>query len=154
MESYMWILWAVIAVVALIVEASTAALVSIWFVVGGILALATSFIPNFPFWAEIIIFVAGSLITFALFRPFLSTLMKKRVIKTNSDSLLGKKGVVLSEITDLTIGSVKVGGLVWSAIPADPSKTIQKDSIVVIKAIEGNKLLVEENHEEMKGENV
>jgi membrane protein implicated in regulation of membrane protease activity len=45
-EQYMWIIWLVLFVAMLIIEAIGPALVSIWFALGAVIALILSFIPE------------------------------------------------------------------------------------------------------------
>ena len=66
MEEWMWLVWLIFAVAALSIEASTEAIVSIWFCVGALISFAISFIPGVPYWGEIIISVGVSLISFFL----------------------------------------------------------------------------------------
>ena len=54
----MWLVWLSMFVLSLILEASTEALVSIWFAAGALVSLGCSFIPGLPYWGEIIVFFA------------------------------------------------------------------------------------------------
>ena len=56
---------------------------------------------------------------------------------------IGQEAVVTEEINNLLgKGQAKIRGVIWTARSADES-VIPKDSIVIIKAIEGVKLIVE-----------
>lgn len=64
--------------------------------------------------------------------------------KTNVDSLIGEKGVVLEAIDNIHgLGAVSLNGKVWTARTTDNAVTIEKDEIVTVNAIEGVKLIVE-----------
>ena len=80
-ETYMWIVWLAAVVIAVIVEAVTNDLVSVWFAAGALIALVVSFIPNVPWWVEVIIFVVISASAFILLRPFLKKFMKHDLVK-------------------------------------------------------------------------
>ncbi len=142
MEQYMWIVWLALFIVMIIVEASGPALVSIWFAVGALVAMIVSFIPKVPWWVEVIVFVAISLIFFFALRPVVKKRMKREEVKSNIDSLVGKRGYVQSEISSLTPGECKINDVVWTAVPVDNDEVIEKDSVVQVIAINGNKLIV------------
>ena len=69
-------------------------------------------------------------------------------LKTNAEGLIGKCGIVLEDINNLhAVGLVQVDGMEWSARATDEC-TIEKGQEVVIRAISGVKLIVEEKKTE------
>lgn len=142
----MLIVWAVIFTLALMAELLTEALVSVWFCVGAIVALAITFIPGMPYWGEIIVFVGVSLITFLVLRPILQKKLVHLHSKTNVDTMIGKKGIVVKRITSLEKGEVKINDIIWNAIKRDEDDTIEVDSMVEVISIQGNKLLVKKSN--------
>ena len=147
MEQYMWIVWLSLFVIMVIVEASGPALVSVWFAIGALMALIFSFIPNIPIWAEVVIFVGVSLITFVAIRPIFKKRFKQNEVKSNIDSYVGKRGYALSDITFLEPGECKINDIIWRAIPFDEKDVISKDNVVEVIAIKGNKLIVKKVEE-------
>ena len=141
MEQYMWIVWLVLLVLMIIIEAAGPALVSVWFAVGALVSMIVSFIPKVPWWVEVIVFFAVSLISFFAIRPILRKRMKRDVIQSNVDSLVGKSGKVTEDILPLDGGEVKINDVIWRANSLD-DKLIEKDSIVEVVSINGNKLIV------------
>ena len=141
-ENYMWIIWLVLFVAMLIVEASGPALVSIWFSLGALFALIVSFIPNVEWWIEVIVFVVISLATLLALRPVLKKYIKRNRFNTNIDSFTGKRGYVIEDITYVRPGAVKIGDVSWTAIPANKDDTIVENEIIEVVAISGNKLIV------------
>ncbi|HHX36799.1 MAG TPA: NfeD family protein, partial [Clostridiaceae bacterium] len=83
----MWIIWLIIALAMLIVEVLTTALVTIWFVAGGVVALiATLF--GAPLWLQIILFLLISAICLAVgWKHRNSLLMQRHKTPTNADRL-------------------------------------------------------------------
>lgn len=70
--------------------------------------------------------------------------MNKNVSKTNVDSLPGEKAVVIKTIDNLRgTGQAVVNGLEWSAKSKDET-IIDEGKVVRIVAVEGVKLIVEE----------
>lgn len=141
-ETWMWVIWLSILVVTLIVEAASAALLSVWFSAGAAIALILSLIPEIPYWVEVIVFLGVSLLTFLAIRPFLKKLMSKRISKSNVDTIIGKTGVIVKEAGHLNPGEVKVGNMIWTALPVSTDQTFEVGDIVLVSAIEGNKLLI------------
>lgn len=133
--------WAAMIVISLIVEAATAQLVAIWFLIPAIAALLLA-VFGVDFWIQILVFVVASLLLILFARPILTKLLfKKPVEATNSDRLIGKIGTVTAGIDNLKeCGEVKVGGEVWTARSADLSP-IPEGSFVIIECIEGVKLI-------------
>ena len=63
--------------------------------------------------------------------------------KTNAESLIGQKALVKEEINTLqATGRVEVNGMEWSA-KTEGSDIIEADTTVMIKGIQGVKLIVE-----------
>ena len=141
-ENYMWIIWLVLFVAMLIVEASGPALVSIWFSFGAIVALILSFIPGVEWWIEVIVFVVISVATLLALRPVLRKYIKRNKYNTNIDSFNGKRGYVIEDMTYLRPGAVKIGDVSWTAIPANKDETIVENEIIEVVAVNGNKLIV------------
>ena len=69
--------------------------------------------------------------------------LRKGTVHTNADSLIGKEAVVTERIDNLrSTGAVQVNGQVWTARSVNPEHEIEKDEVVMIRAIEGVKLIV------------
>lgn len=139
---YMPYIWIGIAIVMGIIEASTAQLVSVWFVLGG-LAAAVSCIFTDNIYIQIAVFLVVSFASLLATRPFVKKITKFGKTKTNLDSTVGKTAVVTSNIDNrASQGAVSVGGKIWTARSLDGA-CIPKDSNVKVVSIEGVKLIVE-----------
>ena len=147
MEQYLWIIWLVIFVSMLIVEAIGPNLVSIWFALGALVALIVSFIPGVAWWIELIVFVVVAATTLLALRPLFKGLLKKNIFKSNVDSIEGKRGFVVEDITYLIPGAVKLGDVKWSAVPLNKEDNFLKGEVVEVVAINGNKLIVKKVEE-------
>ena len=141
-EQYMWIIWLVLFVTMLIIEAIGPALVSIWFALGAVIALILSFIPEVAWWIEVIVFVVISIATLLALRPILKRYIKRNNYNTNIDSFTGKRGYVIEDITYLRPGAVKIGDVSWTAIPVNKDEKIVENEIIEVVAVNGNKLIV------------
>lgn len=138
----MLIMWIALAVVFAIIEAVTAQIVTLWFAVGSVGAIIAN-VLGASSTIQLIVFVVLSLLTLAIARPYFKKIIKTKIQPTNSDMSIGQEAVVTEEVNNLLgKGQAKIRGVVWTARSADNS-IIPKDSIVIVKAIEGVKLIVE-----------
>ena len=73
--------------------------------------------------------------------------------RTNADSLIGKEAVVTERIDNLqSTGAAQVNGQIWTARSVNPAHVIEKDEIVMIRAIEGVKLIVGKRIDNIEGQ--
>lgn len=134
----MFYFWLSLIIFLGFLEAITVNLVSIWFIISGILALTLSFITD-NFLVQFGTFVLGGIILLLTTRKTLERKLVKKE-KTNFDRIIGMKGVVTEDIEELKVGEVKVDGKHWSAIS---EQSLQKGEKVKILKINGVKLEVE-----------
>ena len=138
----MFYVWLAITVVLAIIEMSTVNLVSIWFVISGILAMITSlFTSNIVI--QLAIFVLGGTLLLILTKDAIKKILPVKT-KTNIDRIIGMKGIVTEKITKKTPGEVKVDGKRWTAIS---DETINTDETVEILEINSTKLKVKRMEE-------
>ena len=134
-----WVLWLIIVILLVLMEAATVNLVSIWFIFSGIVSLFVSlFVDSFP--VQFAIFVGLGVLLMILTKPMLDKMVKEKQEKTNLERIVGMEGVVTIPIKKNTVGEVKVDGKLWSAIS---SKSIKEGEIVKVDHIESVKLVVE-----------
>lgn len=135
------ICWLVALVVLAVLEAATVTLVSLWFALGALAALITSFfVPNI--WVQFAVFLVVSLVTLLVIRPLTRRYVTPAQVATNADRAVGSEGVVTQAIDNRNAqGQVKVGGSVWTA-RSDPEELIPKDTTIRVLRIEGVKLIV------------
>ena len=132
--------WLMAFLVLTFIELITVNLVSIWFAIGSIAALISSYFTD-NIYIQIIVFIVVSSVSLFLTRKIVTKLKGKDFEKTNLDRVIGKIGIVTEEITKLEPGEVKVDGKKWSAIS---TKKISTGSKVEILSIDGVKLKVKE----------
>lgn len=138
----MMYIWIALIICFSVMEAMTAQLVSIWFVVGSAASLAGYFLGANEV-LQLVIFVIVSLIALAATRPIVKKYLKTKIQPTNADSAIGLEAVVTERIDNIrSQGAVKLKGLEWTARSLNGDE-IDKDEIVTVKAIEGVKLIVE-----------
>ena len=134
--------WAAVFVFALILEISTAALVSVWFCVGALAALCFTFIPGVPVYVEIIVFFVVSIALLIGLIPLKRKIEKKNNLQTNVDKFVEQSTYLLKGVNDKECGLVKVDGVTWEVITLD-GKEIAEGTKVKMVGILGNKIIVE-----------
>ncbi len=138
----MWQIWLIIAGVCLVIEIMTVGFLIFWFAIGALLAMLVSlFTDNLMIQTSVFVISSGILI-FAT-KPFVKKFVNnKNAIQTNVYSTIGKIGIVTKEIDSIhSLGQVKVGGEVWSAVGID-DMNIPQGTEVEIKEIKGVKAIV------------
>lgn len=144
MEPYvMSIIWAVVFIGAIVIEAASVEMVAIWFMPGALAAFVLSFFGVYE-WVQCVVFVAITAVLLIVAMPIFRKYVKKRVgqAKTDIDLLIGRYATVEEEIdSSLDSGSVKINGQLWSARMTDPAVVAKIGEHVVIEAVEGSRLV-------------
>lgn len=136
------IFWLVLFVVLLVIEIFTMGLTTVWFAGGSILAFILAYV-GFGLPVQIIVFLLSSIILLVLTRPLAVKFFNKERQKTNAESLIGQKAVVLEKIDTLHgTGRAEVNGMEWAAKTDESSEIIEVGEVVVIEGIQGVKLIV------------
>lgn len=135
------ICWLVALVVLAVLEAATVTLVSLWFALGALAALITSFFVS-NIWIQFAVFLVVSLVTLLVIRPLTRRYVTPAQVATNADRAVGAEGVVTQAIDNRSAqGQVTVGGSVWTA-RSDPEALIPEGTVIRVLRIEGVKLIV------------
>lgn len=138
----MWQIWLITAGVCLIIEIMTVGFLIFWFAIGALLAMVVSFFTNNVIMQTSVFVISSTILIFAT-KPFVKKFANnKNAIQTNVYSTVGKIGIVTKDIDSLqSLGQVKVGGEIWSAIGLD-DMNIPQGTEVEIKEIKGVKAIV------------
>ncbi len=136
------LLWIIIAVIFSIIEIFTFNMVTIWFVIGSVIALVASLLGGSTL-VQIWVFTITSILCLFITKPIVSKKIAVQKTSTNADRIIGMTGVVTEDIkNNIFAGKVKVNGQEWSAVCFDNSEK-HKGDIVTVKDIKGVKLIVE-----------
>jgi len=137
------VIWGIIIVASVIVEAATEELISVWFAISAIISLILSLF-NVSVVVQIVIFVGLSAALFILFRKLIKKISKNQDIPTNLDRAIDQIGIALTDFKAGEKGEVRVNYRIWSAISEED---ICRDEKVIIIKIDGNKLVVKKTEE-------
>ena len=134
-------MWLVLLILFLVAEGATAAITTVWFAAGALVAMLAALIGG-PLGLQIFLFVAVSIGLLLALRPLLKKYITPKKIRTNVDSVIGSQGVVLETIDNLAgTGRVKLGGLEWSARSVS-GEVIPEGTVITVKRVEGVKVFV------------
>lgn len=137
------IIWLVIFVVFLGIEIATLGLTTIWFAGGALLAMLVAAI-GLPVYVQIPVFLIVSVVLLLFTRPIAMKYFNKERIRTNAESLVGETAVVTETINNIKgMGKAVINGQEWTARSSVDAVEVQKETKVIIMAIEGVKLIVQ-----------
>ncbi len=134
-------IWLGIAVVAALVEALSSGLITLWFVVGALVAFVANLLGA-GMLVQIVIFLVVSVACLVLLRPVFLKYRKRGA--QEEPTLVGQQVVVCEDIdNDRMAGRVRTGeSMTWAARSADGCPIPAGESVVVV-AQESVKLVVE-----------
>ena len=136
------IIWLVLMVIFLIVEAACPVhLVSVWFVIGALVAVLVSLLGG-PVWLQVVLFFVVSGVLLALLWPLVRKVLNPKLSRTNVDSVIGSTGLVTVAIDNVAAtGQVKLGAMFWTARSTSGSP-IPENTLIQVDRIEGVKVFV------------
>lgn len=136
-----WMLWVVAGVICIIIEIFTP---GFFFMSLGVSAIITGLLALFiePVYWHFIIFILVSFLLFLNLKKLGKKLISDKSKPTNVSALIGKIGKVTKKIPIDGKGYVKIGGEEWPAMEIN-NREVEVDSKVIVKNIDGNKVIVE-----------
>ncbi len=133
--------WLIIFAILLGIEALTAGLTTIWFA-GGALVAALLAAIHAPLWLQVLFFIAVSVLLLIFTRPIAVKYFNRNRTRTNVESCIGQQAIVIADIENIKgYGQVRLGSMDWSAKSLD-GEDIRTGTVVVVKEVEGVKLVV------------
>ena len=140
----MWVyIWLAVTAAALIIEFITSEMVSVWFVGGGLVAMLLAGI-GLGWYFHVPAFIVVSFALMLCFRRLVMQKLNKTTERTNAETVIGKEFELLTGIKFNEAGSIKINGVVWTAIAEDEHTEIPAGTTVTVEKIEGNKYIVKE----------
>lgn len=137
---HLWTVWAVVAMLCLIMELSSGDFYVTCFGVGAAVALVAS-LAGVPLWAQVVVFAVFSVLSIFFLRPHLVALLERSASHrvSNADAIIGRVGEVSETITAGRYGRVKLDGDDWKAqsdctadLPVGTKvRIVGRDSIIV-----------------------
>jgi len=147
MESYLWIVWAILGAVLVIAEIFTTGFVLLWFGIGAFAAGLAGLLGVNSIIAQFLIFAIVSIALTAASRTiFVNYFSREKSggdLKSGAESLPGKIGTVVSSSRGaMHEGAVKVFGSTWTAYPAEGEEPLEAGDRVEVVRIQGASIYV------------
>lgn len=137
------VIWLIILVVLVVIEIFTLGLTTIWFAGGALVAIVVAALGG-PIWLQVLAAIIVSAVLLFFTRPVAVKYFNRDRERTNAESLVGRQAIVISEINNLQgIGQVTINGMEWTARTIADGQVIKPGEVVIIRGINGVKLLVE-----------
>ena len=140
----MWVIWLILLIISLVIEAATMGLTTVWCAVGCLVALIMD-LCHADVVAQIVVMAIVTVVSFIVciiwIKPVVDARRMGKIQPTNADRVIGHEGVVIVKIDPVAgKGQVKVDGQIWSA-KCDVS--VEEGAKVKVLALEGVKAVVE-----------
>lgn len=137
----MWYVWLILAGIFVIGEVITSGFLIFWLALGSLIAMVVSFVTD-NIIIQTTVFLISSVILILATKPLIKKFANTETVKTNVQSIIGKKGLVTKDISSInSTGQVKIDGELWSAIGMN-DMDISKGTEVKIEEIKGVKVIV------------
>ena len=135
------VFWLILLIILVAIEIAT---------MGGAFVAIIAAAFDAPLYVQITLFLSVSVVLLLFTRPIAMKYFNRDRIKTNAESLIGKQAIVTEEVDNLmAAGTVSVDGQEWTARNVMDGVKLPRGTIVIIRAISGVKLIVEERNEGM-----
>jgi membrane protein implicated in regulation of membrane protease activity len=143
--TWSWVFWLAIILIFIVVEVLSLSFVFLMLAVGSLGGLIAGLVGA-PWWVQIIVAGALSLVLLFFVRPPLLHVMKRGSdgAKSNIDALLGLQGTVISTFDDGR-GHVKLtNGDTWTSrlVAGSGKKSLNEGDKVIVTSIEGSTAVV------------
>lgn len=135
----MWQLWAVVAVLGLMLELTSGDFFIICFSIGACAAAIVS--PFAGLYVQLIVFGVVTALSIYQVRPFALRYLHRNEENrvSNADALIGRQGHVTETIQEKGFGRVAIDGDDWKAVSADETeipigtrvKVVNRESIII-----------------------
>ncbi len=133
-----WAAWLGIAVVLGLAELATLDFTLLMLAAGALAATGAAALFPGLLWLQIVVGLLTAAAMLGAIRPLLVRKIHHGVeMKTGSQHVIGRTGVVVKEIHPDSLGSIKLGGELWTARPFDDLTTIPPGTRVEVMQIDG-----------------
>lgn len=129
----LWQVWAVIAVLCLILEMTSGDCFIICFSFGALVAAVAAAV-GLGGYVQLIVFAVFTLVFLFWFRPLAKRYLHRGEDKrvSNADALLGRQGRVVETVPVGGYGRVQIDGDVWKAVTQGEGDIPQGETVIVI----------------------
>lgn len=130
----LWQMWAVVAVICLILELTAGDFFIICFAIGAVGAAIDAGLLGNGIYAQLFTFVVITLLSLFYVRPFAKRYLRKGEDKriSNADALLGRQGRVVEPVVAGGFGRVQIDGDIWKAVTQGDADIPEGATVTVV----------------------
>ena len=130
----LWQMWAVVAVICLILELTAGDFFIFCFAIGAVGAAIDAGLLGNGIYAQLFVFVVITVLSLFYVRPFAKRYLHKGEDKriSNADALLGRQGRVVETIVAGGYGRVQIDGDIWKAVTQGDADIPEGSNVTVI----------------------
>lgn len=130
----LWQMWAVVAIICLILELTAGDFFLICFAIGAVGAAVDAGLLGNGIYAQLFVFVVITLLCLFYVRPFAKRYLRKGEDKrvSNADALLGRQGRVVEAIEAGGFGRVQIDGDIWKAVTRGEADIPEGSNVTVV----------------------
>ena len=130
----LWQMWAVVAVICLILELTAGDFFIFCFAIGAVGAAIDAGLLGNGIYTQLFVFVVITLLSLFYVRPFAKRYLHKGEDKriSNADALLGRQGRVVETIVAGGYGRVQIDGDIWKAVTQGDADIPEGSNVTVI----------------------
>jgi membrane protein implicated in regulation of membrane protease activity len=133
LAQHLWQMWAVVAVICLILELTAGDFFIICFSIGAFFGAVVAALGG-GFYLQLVTFAVFTLISLFWVRPFAKRYLRKgednRV--SNADALMGRQGRVVETVKADGFGRVQIDGDIWKAVTNEPADIPEGANVRVV----------------------
>ena len=130
----LWQMWAVVAIICLILELTAGDFFIFCFAIGAVGAAIDAGLFGNGIYTQLFVFVVITLLSLFYVRPFAKRYLHKGEDKriSNADALLGRQGRVVETIVAGGYGRVQIDGDIWKAVTLGDADIPEGSNVTVI----------------------
>lgn len=130
---HLWQIWAVLAVVCLILELTAGDFFILCFSIGAASACLTDALGG-GITLQLVVFAISTLACLFFVRPFAQRFLHKGEPNrpSNADALIGRKGRVVETVKASTFGRVQIDGDIWKAVTNEANDIAEGTTVCVV----------------------
>lgn len=130
---HLWQIWAVLAVVCLILELTAGDFFILCFSIGAASACLTDALGG-SITLQLVVFAISTLACLFFVRPFAQRFLHKGEPNrpSNADALIGRKGRVVETVKANTFGRVQIDGDIWKAVTNEANDIVEGTTVCVV----------------------
>jgi len=137
LRDHLWETWLGLAILLGVAEMFSLDLILVMLAVGAIVGMVAALAGlAVPF--QVLLAAGAAVAMLALVRPSMARRLQGGPdLALGHGKLVGTQGLVLTDISGLSTGRIKIGGEEWTALPYDETLTIAAGETVEVLAIKG-----------------